>query len=257
MIDTHAHLYLDDFQGETEEVIHRSLEAGIEELWLPAISASSLPAMHQLDRDYPGLFRLFAGLHPEEVKDNYTHELTLIENAWQEQAYQGIGEIGLDFYWDRTYVKEQLQALNRQLDWAVSLEVPVILHVREAFETIMPLIRTYYGKPLRGIFHSFAGGPEEAAELTSTGQFLLGINGTITFRKSPLAEFLSQIPLRYLVTETDAPYLTPVPFRGKRNEPSYIPFIIDKLASIYGLPAETVKQATAENAKRLLYTHGI
>jgi TatD DNase family protein len=257
MIDTHAHLYLEEFQGETEEVIQRSLKAGIEEIWLPAVSASDLPAMHQLNRDYPGLFRLFAGLHPEKVTENYARELTLIETAWQKQAYQGIGEIGLDFYWDRTYVKEQLQALNRQLDWAVSLEVPVILHVREAFETIMPLIRTYYGKPLRGIFHSFAGGSEEAAELTSTGQFLLGINGTITFRKSTLARFLSEISLRYLVTETDSPYLTPVPYRGKRNEPSNIPFIIDKLASIYDLPAEIVAQATAENAKRLLFPHGI
>lgn len=251
MIDTHAHLYLDAFEEDRTFVIERSRVAGISEVWLPGIDADSLPAMDALDKTTPGYFKLFAGLHPCDVKPGFAHQLDKIKQALDSGRYAGIGEIGLDLYWDNTFINEQLDALRTQLDWAVSMNLPVILHVRDAFEAIMPVIRTYYGRGLRGIFHSYAGSLEEALELTDNG-FLLGINGSITFKRSQQAAFLHQLPLSSLVTETDAPYLAPVPHRGKRNEPAYIPLVIDFIAKAFDVPVETVNAACVANAHALL-----
>jgi len=252
MIDTHAHLYLDDFNADIEQVIQRCQEAGIQEIWLPAIDAGSLSAMNALSARYPGYFRQFAGLHPCDVQRDYRHQLDLINQAAESGQYAGIGEIGLDLYWDTTRLKEQQEALMYQLDLAVLYHLPVILHIRNAFEAIMPIIRTYYSKNLRGIFHSFAGNLDQARELTNKGGFLLGINGSITYKNSALATFIQEIPLEYLVTETDCPYLTPVPFRGKRNEPRHIALIIQRLASIYQLPEATIRVQCLANANALL-----
>lgn len=252
MIDTHAHLYLTDFDSDLFDVIQRAKNQSIEEIWIPGIDSESLQDMEKirnLDTDY---FRFFAGLHPCNVKANFKEELTRIYQHLTTVNYSGIGEIGLDLHWDTTFFEQQKIALSTQLNWALERNQPVILHIRDAFEEIMPLIRPYYSKGLKGIFHSFAGNRDQATELTQEGGFLLGINGTITYKKSLQALFLQEIPLKYIVTETDSPYLPPVPHRGKRNEPQYIPLVIQKLSEIYQISPEQLKTQTILNAHRLL-----
>jgi TatD DNase family protein len=249
MIDTHAHLYLDDFTPDLPNVLSAALTAGVDQIWLPAIDAPSLCAMEPL-RSSP-IFRFFAGLHPCDVKADYLTQLAKIQTALNLHSYSGIGEIGLDLYWDKTFFTEQQHALQIQLDWALERRQPALIHVRDAWDEIMPLIRTYYGRGLKAIFHSFAGTLSQALELTSQG-FLLGINGTITFKNSAQAQFLSQVPLSSIVTETDAPFLTPVPFRGKRNEPKHIPLIISKLAELYSLTPSEIAAITTATATNLL-----
>ena len=252
MIDTHAHLYLKEFKPDIAQVIQRSKDAGIQQVWLPGIDADSLPEMEALSNLYPGYFRLFAGLHPCDVHPDFQDIIHKIEDALKTGKYSGIGEIGLDLYWDKTYIEEQKAALTMQLDLAVTYNCPVILHIRDAFDEIMPIIRTYYAKGLKGIFHSFAGAPEQALELTQQGGFLLGVNGSITFKKSRFAEFLNTIPLEYIVTETDSPYLSPVPFRGKRNESKNISLIVKFIAKLYNISEQEVQSQTQQNATLLL-----
>lgn len=252
MIDTHAHLYLPEFDTDLPEVIQRAKDKGIEEIWIPGIDSESLLSMENLRSLYPGFLRFFAGLHPCNVQSDFREELQKILTSLNATSYSGIGEIGLDLHWDATYFKEQKEALTYQLDWALDRNLPVLIHVREAFDEIMPLIRPYYSKSLKGIFHSFAGNQDQATELTLEGGFLLGINGNITYKNSPVALFLKTIPIKYLVTETDAPYLTPIPFRGQRNESQYIPLILQKLSQIYDLPPEQIQRQTVQNARQLL-----
>ncbi|MDD3430973.1 MAG: TatD family hydrolase [Bacteroidales bacterium] len=253
MIDTHTHLYLPEFRTDIEEVLKRTQATGITQCWIPGIDADSLSAMDRLYEliPAPGFFRLFAGLHPCEVKDNYRKELDLIRQALLSGKYNGIGEIGLDRHWDLTFFDQQMEALRIQLDWALEFNMPVLIHTRDAFEEIMPVIRPYFNKGLKGIFHSYAGTLEQARELTAKGGFYLGINGSITYKNSAQKLFLNEIPLRYIVTETDAPYLSPVPHRGKRNEPSNIPLIVEQLAVIYKKTTEEIKNITSINANCL------
>jgi TatD DNase family protein len=245
MIDTHAHLYLPDFTPDLPTVVSDALAAGVTQIWLPAIDAPSLCAMEPLRSS--NAFRFFAGLHPCDVKDDFEKQLDTIHTSLELSSYSGIGEIGLDLYWDKTYFEQQKIALKVQLDWALERRQPALIHVRDAFDEIMPLIRPYYGSGLKAIFHSFAGTLSQALELTSQG-FLLGINGTITYKNSAQAQFLSQVPLTSLVTETDAPFLTPVPFRGKRNEPKHIPLVVAKLAELYNLSAAEIDSVTTTTA---------
>jgi TatD DNase family protein len=251
MIDTHAHLYLEEFKDDLNEVIQHSKDSGIGEIWLPAIDAASLNPMENLSSAWPGYFKLFAGLHPCEVRPGFEETLQIIFKSLENGHYTGIGEIGLDLYWDTTYFKEQKEALEIQLDKAVERNMPVILHIRDASEQIMPIIRGYYSKGLKGIFHSYAGNLEQAIELTNEG-FLIGINGSITFKNSKLATFLDKIPISNIVTETDCPFLAPVPHRGKRNDPSYIPLIINKISELYNIPASEVEMHCQANASRLI-----
>lgn len=249
MIDTHAHLYLNDFTADLPTVLSDALSVGIDQIWLPAIDAPSLCAMEPL-RASP-IFRFFAGLHPCDVREDYLDQLSHIRTALDLSPFSGIGEIGLDLYWDKTYFAQQQDALVTQLDWALERNQPALIHVRDAFDQIIPLIRPYYNRGLKAIFHSFSGTLDQALELTAEG-FLLGINGTITYKNSLQATFLSQIPLSCLVTETDAPFLTPVPFRGKRNEPKHIPLVVSKLAEIYSLPISEIASITTITALNLL-----
>jgi len=251
MIDTHAHLYLPEFDTDLNEVVQRAKDSGMEEIWIPGTDLLSLSQMEKLRTLDPNFFRFFGGLHPEDVTVNFRDDLAKIRQIVDNGSYAGIGEIGLDLYWDKTFLNEQIEALTYQLDWALERKQPVLIHVRDAFDTIMPIIRNYYPKGLKGIFHCFAGNLEQAIELTNEG-FLLGINGVITFKKSPVATFLNQIPLTHIVTETDSPYLAPMPHRGKRNESQYVSLIIQKLSEIYALPAQQIESQTVLNAKRLL-----
>jgi TatD DNase family protein len=252
MIDTHAHLYLPEFEEDLNEVIQRAKDQGIEEIWIPGTNAESMKEMEKLRTLSPGYFRFFAGLHPEDINENFREELKVIHTLLDSNTYSGIGEIGLDLYWDKTYIQEQKEAFTQQLDWAVERNQPALIHIRNAYEEAMPLIRTFYPKGLKGIFHCFEGTLDQAQELTQEGGFLLGINGNITYKKAPVAAFLKNIPLQYIVTETDSPYLTPVPHRGKRNESQYIPLIVQKLSEIYELPISQIQKQTVRNAHRLL-----
>lgn len=252
MIDTHAHLYLPEFEEDLNEVIQRAKDQGIEEIWIPGTNAESMKEMERLRTLSPGFFRFFAGLHPEDVNANFREDLKKIRSFLDSRSFSGIGEIGLDLYWDNTFLEEQKEAFTCQLDWAVERDLPVLIHIRKAFEEVMPLIRPYYSKGLRGIFHCFEGSLDQAKELTREGGFLLGINGNITYKKAKVATFLKNIPLQYIVTETDSPYLTPVPHRGKRNESQYIPLIVQKLSEIYELPVVQIQKQTVLNAHRLL-----
>ncbi len=251
MIDTHAHLYLKEFKDNIKEVVNLAINTGIEQVWLPGIDFESLQSMENLQNAFPGYFKLFAGLHPCDVKENYLEEIQKILAAYTPEKYTGIGEIGLDLYWDKTFFEQQKTALKLQLDFAVENKIPVILHVRDASEEIMQIIRDYYQSGLKGIFHSYAGNLEQALELTKNG-FLIGVNGSVTFKNSQLATFINNIPLESIVTETDSPYLSPVPYRGKTNDPSRIPIIINKLSELYKIPATTIKATTKANALKLI-----
>jgi len=251
MIDTHAHLYLEEFNTDIDQVIQKAKFTGIDEVWLPGITIDSLKPMENLASRWPGYFRLFAGLHPCEVRPGFTEIIEKILDSFQSGLYTGIGEIGLDLYWDITYFKEQKEALTMQLDYAAANNFPVIVHVRNASEQIMPIIREYYSKGLKGIFHSYAGNLEQAIELTNEG-FLIGVNGSITFKNSTLATFLSKISPDHIVTETDSPFLSPVPYRGKRNDPSNIPLIINKISELYNLSVSEIQARCQANALRLI-----
>ena len=247
MIDTRTHLYLPEFQDDIDEVMARAEGAGLRHCWLPAIDASSLPLMQDLDRRFPGYFSLFAGLHPTEITDDYQVQLSLISKALQTGLYKGIGEIGMDLYWDTSRKKEQEEVLRTQLDWAVEMDLPVLLHVRNAFDETLAIVREYDNKGLRGVVHCFSGNYDHAKEIVEHG-FRLGIGGTITYKNSAQRAFISRSPLRSIVLETDAPYLSPVPFRGKRNEPSYVPYVLKTLADLYALDVDFVEKQTEENA---------
>lgn len=252
MIDTHAHLYLPEFDPDLHEVIQRAKAKGIKEIWLPGTDLESLHEMEKLRNLYPGFFRFFAGLHPEDVNADFRNELIKIRQAADTSSFSGIGEIGLDFYWDKTFIQEQKEAFTWQLDWALDRKQPVLIHVRDAFDDVMPIIRNYYSKGLKGIFHCFAGNLVQAEELTREGGFLLGINGNITYKKSPVSTFLKNIPIEYIVTETDSPYLSPVPYRGKRNESAYVALVLQKLSEIYECPVDQIEKQTVLNARKLL-----
>jgi len=251
MIDTHAHLYDSAFDEDLTEVLQRAKNIGIEGIWIPGVNTESLYAMDKLRNLSPDYFRFFGGLHPGDVKENFHDELSKIRQIVEAGSYSGIGEIGLDLYWDKTFFEQQKEAFTYQLDWALERNQPVLIHIREAFDEVMPIIRNYYAKGLKGIFHCFAGTLEQALELTQEG-FLLGINGNITYKKAPVAKFLHNIPLDCIVTETDSPYLAPTPHRGKRNEPKYISLVVHALSEIYNLPTQQIEMQTVLNAKRLL-----
>lgn len=247
MIDTHTHLYLPEFQDDIDEVVARARAAGAACCWLPAIHVDSLAAMDSLDERFPGFFRLFAGLHPTEIDDNYPEQLRLIRAALDSGRYTGIGEIGMDLYWDTSRRQQQESVLRTQLDWAIQLDLPVLLHVRNAFDETLAIVREYYSKGLRGVFHCFSGTLEQAREIVEHG-FYLGIGGSITYKNSLQRGFINQIPLTSIVVETDSPYLSPVPFRGKRNESAHVAYVIRALADLYGLEADFVEKQTQENA---------
>jgi TatD DNase family protein len=249
MIDTHTHLYLDAFENDLPEVLQQAQEAGIDEMWLPAIDAHTVDQLEAFRGD--PRFRLFAGLHPCEVGSNVEAQLNEIRERLDKHAYDGIGEIGLDLYWDQTYLDEQRQAFHTQLRWALERHQPALIHVRDAFEEALEVVRPFYGSGLKAVFHSFAGNLEQALELVGEG-FYLGINGTITFKNAQQPLFLHQVPLTAILTETDAPYLSPVPLRGKRNQPSFMVHTVEKLAAIYQLPRPAIEAQTRANAQRLL-----
>lgn len=251
MIDTHAHIYSEEFDSDRAAVIQRAMDAGVEKIVLPNIDSDSLPRMLALEKEYPEYCYATIGLHPTSVKSDYLKELELIKTELERRSYLAIGEIGIDLYWDKTLLKEQRIVFQQQLDLALEYRLPVIIHVRNSFVETMEALQPYKNKGLKGIFHSFTGTIDDAKSIIHFGGFLLGINGIITFKNSGLSQTIKMIDLKHLVIETDAPYLTPTPYRGQRNESAYLEHITKKIATILTIPSETVMQSTSQNAFEL------
>ncbi len=250
LIDTHAHLYLEDFMHDTQEVIQRAYSIGVKKIILPNIDSGSIKKLFELSDAYPQICFPLIGLHPTSVETDYRDELEAVEYWLGKRKVFGIGEIGIDLYWDKTRVKEQSDAFRYQLNLAKSHRLPVVIHVRESFNEVYSIVREEQDGSLRGIFHCFSGTLEEAKKITAEG-FFLGIGGVITFKNSNLAEVIQQVDISHLVLETDSPYLAPVPKRGQRNESSYLPAVAKKIAEIHNCSVEQVAKVTSENAKSL------
>lgn len=249
MIDTHSHIYSEDFDVDSVEVIQRAKDAGVEKIIMPNVDAESLPRMLALEAKYPGYCFSAIGLHPTSVKNDYESELAIVKAELEQREFIAIGEIGIDLYWDKTYLNEQIIAFHTQIEWALLYNLPVIIHVRDSFRETMKELSQYKGTKLTGVFHSFTGSLEEANEIIEFGGFKIGINGIVTFKNSGLAETLKFIDLKNIVLETDSPYLTPTPFRGKRNESSYINHTRDKLTTIYNISHNEIDKITTKNAE--------
>ncbi|MEP6614942.1 MAG: TatD family hydrolase [Ginsengibacter sp.] len=252
LIDTHTHLYLNDFAGDIQTVIDKALSAGVKKFYLPSIDSTEMNNMLELERKYPECFSMMA-LHPCSVKANYKEELSIVQSWLGKRKFVAIGETGLDFYWDQTFKEAQYECFNTHLEWALEYHLPVVLHTRNAMRETIDVVKKYTYRGLQGIFHCFSGSLAEAKEIIDAG-FLLGIGGVVTYKNAGLAEVIKEIDMQYIVLETDAPYLTPVPFRGKRNESSYLPLIVQKLASLKNISEEEVALITTANAERIFKT---
>ena len=250
IIDTHTHLYLNQFKDDIDKVIQRSIDKGINKFIFPAIDSTHFDEMHDLKNKYPGSIYLMSGLHPTNVKENYKEELEFVVNSLKSHSYVAIGEIGIDLYWDKTYLKQQQDAFEFQIRLAIKNDLPIVIHCREAFDEIFEILDKENCSKLRGVFHCFTGTLEQANRAIRLG-FKLGIGGVVTFKNGGIDKFLNQIDLKHIVLETDSPYLAPVPFRGKRNESSYITYVIDRLSEIYGLPIKEIASITTKNAEKV------
>ncbi|MES2330042.1 MAG: TatD family hydrolase [Bacteroidota bacterium] len=250
IIDTHCHLYLEEFRDDIEQVIERARKCGVDQFYLPAINSEETANMLFLEAKYPGVCIPMMGLHPCYVKENYKDELAAVEDWLSKRAFVAIGEIGLDFYWDKTFVKEQYESFNHQMQLALDRNLPIVIHTRNAMKETLETVKPFADKGLRGIFHCFSGNAVEAQQVVDMG-FYLGIGGVITYKNGGLPEALANIGLEYMVLETDSPYLSPVPFRGKRNESSYLQHIITKLAEVKSTTEEGVAALTTANAQKI------
>lgn len=249
-IDTHTHVYLEEFANDRQEVISHAISAGVTRMMLPNIDSTSINSMLALADQYPDNCLPMIGLHPTSVNSNYMDELSAIEKCITERKFYGIGECGMDLYWDHTYAKEQELVFRHQIDLARTYDLPLIVHIRKASNEVIRILKDVNKSDLRGIFHCFSGSVEQAKEAIHYG-FSLGLGGVITFKNNIMQETIKSIDLKHLVLETDAPFLAPVPHRGKRNEPLYIPLIAQMIADIKDVPIEEVAGATTNNAKRI------
>lgn len=250
MIDTHAHIYLKELGPERTAMVQRAREAGIQRIYMPAIDSSELESLLETERQYEGYCIAMMGLHPCYVKDNYQEELALVEHWLGRRRFAAVGEIGLDRYWDRSYDQQQLAAFQCQMEWALRYELPVVIHTREAMQATIEAVRPFAERGLRGIFHCFGGTVQEGEQITAMG-FYLGIGGVVTYKKSGLAEVLRELPLGAMVLETDTPYLSPVPYRGKKNEPAYLSLVAQRLAEVKGVSLEEVIHSTTLRAHEI------
>jgi len=251
LIDTHTHLYLDAFNDDREAMIRRALEAGVKQMLLPNIDLESVAGMHALCDAYPTVCFPMMGLHPCDVKDGFEEVLSVMREKFSERNYVAVGEIGIDLYWDKTTLPIQIQAFEMQIQWAKELELPIVIHARDSFNEIFEVMDRLHDERLRGVFHCFTGNAEQAQKILDYGNFLMGIGGVLTYEKSGLADVVKDLPLERLVIETDSPFLTPKPYRGKRNESAYVKFVAEKLAEVKNIDLATVALQTSENAVRM------
>ena len=250
IIDTHTHLYLKQFNQDIDDVIKRAINIGVEKFIFPAIDPSYSKQMHDLQSKYSKNIYLMSGLHPVSVKENYKDELGLVVKSLKDHNYVAIGEIGIDLYWDKTFLKQQQDAFEFQIRLAISNDLPIVIHCREGFDEIFEILDAEKHEKLRGVFHCFTGTLDQAKRAINLG-FKLGIGGVVTFKNGGIDKFINQISINDIVLETDSPYLSPVPFRGKRNESSYIKYVLSKLSDLYEISEEELAKLTTENSKNI------
>lgn len=254
LIDTHSHIYLDHFKDDIDAAIQRAKDNDLSHIIIPNIDVASLPQVEKLHLAYPKVCLPAIGMHPCSVKENYKTELATLRKYIDDAPFKiyGIGEIGLDYYWDKTFVVEQKAALVEQINWAKELQLPIILHARDSFDDLYELVAEHNDENLSGIFHCFGGSMEDAEKIMQLGNFYMGLGGVLTFKKTAaLRETVKDIPMEYLVLETDAPYLSPTPFRGKRNESSYVLHVAETLATVKQMGLDEIGAITSANARRL------
>jgi len=248
--DTHTHLYSEEFDMDRDEMIQRAINNGVTRFFIPAIDSNCIQKMYDLEANYPENIFLMMGLHPTYVKDNYLAELQIVEQELASRKFYAIGEIGIDLYWDKTHLKEQQIAFRTQIQLAKKYKLPIVIHCRDAFDELFEILEEEKSADLFGIFHCFSGTHEQALQAISYNM-KLGIGGVVTFKNGKIDQFINQIHLKHIVLETDSPYLAPIPFRGKRNESSYIVNVVDKLAVLYGVSSEEIALRTTENSKSI------
>lgn len=248
--DTHTHLYSDAFDEDRKAMMERAIKAQVTRFFIPAIDSSYTEAMYQLEADFPDYVYLMAGLHPTSVKENYKAELSHVEAQLSQRKFIAIGEIGIDLYWDKSTLAIQIDAFKHQIRLAKQHQLPIVIHCRDAFDEIFEVLETEKSEDLFGIFHCFTGTLEQAERAISFNM-KLGIGGVVTFKNGGIDKFLNQIDLKHIVLETDAPYLAPAPYRGKRNESTYITKVLEKLSELYGVSPEKIAEITTENSKAI------
>lgn len=251
LIDTHSHIYSEEFDKDKQEVVEAANNAGIKQILLPNIDRTTIDRMMELSSLYPNRIFPMMGLHPTSVKEDFEIELTIIEEWLEKSSFYAIGEIGIDLYWDKTFLKEQILVFEKQIELALKYDLPIVIHARESFDEIFEVLDRKYTNRLRGVFHSFTGNLEQAQKIINDYHFNLGINGIVTFKKSHLPNVLENIELKHILLETDAPYLSPEPKRGKRNESAFLYYIAEKIAHIYNLDVDDIANITSQNAIKL------
>lgn len=249
-IDTHTHLYSEEFNADRANVIKKAISAGVTKLYLPNIDSTSIDGMLALEKEYPQNCFPMMGLHPCSVNENVEAELNLVGDWLAKRKFSAVGEIGIDLYWDKTFFEQQKMAFKKQIDWALQYDLPIVIHCRDAFDEIFEIL-TAYPKLPKGIFHCFSGNLEQANKIIEHTQFKLGIGGVVTFKNSGLDKVVEQIDMKHLVLETDSPYLAPVPFRGKRNESGYLMMVAEKVAQIKNSSIAEVAEITTKNAEEI------
>lgn len=247
LIDTHTHLYVEAFDEDRDEIIQKAIETGVTRFYLPAIDSSYTDMMLALEKQYPEHIRLMMGLHPTHVKDNYQDELRHVEQYLDQKDFAAVGEIGIDLYWDQSFLSQQQEAFDLQIRWAKEKGLPIVIHCRDAFDEVFEVLEIHKGDDLLGIFHCFTGTKEQAQRAIGLN-LKLGIGGVVTFKKGKIDQFLDQISIDHIVLETDAPYLAPAPFRGKRNQSEYLIYILRKLSEIHQRSEEEIAALTTQNA---------
>ncbi len=251
MIDTHTHLYSEEFNEDRKEMLQRAMDAGVERFYLPAIDSETHENMLKLEAEYPDHIFSMMGLHPCSVKpESWENELKIVEEYLDKRHFVAIGEIGIDLYWDKSTLDIQVAAFEKQIDWALAMNLPIVIHTRDSFDETFEVLERKKHPGLRGIFHCFSGNIEQAKHALDLN-FSLGIGGVVTFKNGKIDQFLNEIPLEKIVLETDSPYLAPVPHRGKRNESAYVSLVAGKLVDIYQRPFEEIDKITSENALRI------
>lgn len=250
LIDTHSHIYLPEFEPELAEMLKRAEKEGVGKILMPAIDSSTHQQMLELEKSLPDQCLSMMGLHPCSVKENYKEELAIARSYLEKQRFKAVGEIGLDFYWDKTFTEHQYAAFNEQIEWALEYNIPIVIHSRESTDECINVVAAHQKGQLTGVFHCFSGNMEQAQKIIGLG-FYLGIGGVVTFKNSGLDKVMESVSLENIVLETDAPYLAPVPFRGKRNEPSYLKYVVEKLSTLKNISIEEVAKITTANARKL------
>ena len=250
-IDTHTHLFTKEFDEDRKEVVQRAIDRGVELMLLPNIDVGTIEAMNDLSREFPKNCLPMMGLHPGSVDENWSSNLEKIRQELFEGDYIAVGEIGMDLYWDKSYVEQQRQVFRKQVNWAKELKLPIVIHAREAFDEIFTILDEENSDALTGVFHCFTGTNEQAQKVLNYGGFKIGLGGVLTYKKANLGESLKGIPLTDIVLETDSPYLAPVPNRGKRNESAYILHVAERLADIYNVSLSEIEALTTASAKDL------